>query len=240
MRVLVLGASGATGSLVVRQLISRNIQTRVLIRKSAFLPREITESRLVETVMGNVNELTNSEMNQLVQNCDAVISCLGHNISFRGLFGRPRYLVFDALHSICESAKQNTGKKVKLILMSTTAYTNKLSGEKNSWRESFIFSLLGFLLPPHRDNIKAADFLVRKTGKQDGKIEWIGVRPDTLIDEDKETPYAIYEHRIKSPIFNAGKTSRINVSHFIADLVTDEGLWRKWSYKTPVVYNEME
>lgn len=238
MRVLVLGASGTTGSLVVKQLISREIQTRILIRKSAIVQREITESPLVETVKGNINELDHSQMNRLVQNCDVVISCLGHNISFKGLFGKPRYLVRDALRSVCETAKKGTNEKVRLILMSTIAYTNKRAGEKNTLRESLILSLLMFLLPPHRDNVKAASFLIHEIGKKDEKIEWIAVRPDTLIDEDTVQPYEICRHRKRSFIFNAGTTSRINVSHFMAELITDEGLWKKWAFKTPAVYNK--
>lgn len=238
MKVLVLGASGATGSLVVRQLIRRNIETRILIRKSSRLAKEIKESSLVEIVKGNINELNSNEMEQLIQNCDVVISCLGHNITFKGLFGHPRYLVRDAVRSVCEATKKSSRGKVKLVLMSTTAYTNKLSGEKNSLGEKLIFSLLTLLLPPQRDNVKAADYLLRQIGKQDKKVEWIAVRPDTLIDEDKESSYIIKHCRVRSPIFNAGKTSRINVSHFMAELVTDEELWKKWLFKTPVIYNK--
>lgn len=238
MSVLVLGASGATGSLVVRQLIRRNIETKILIRKSARLAKEIKESNLVEIVKGNINELNSNEMESLLQNCDVVISCLGHNITFKGLFGHPRYLVRDAVRNVCEAAKKSSSGKVKLVLMSTTAYTNKLSGEKDSLGEKLIFSLLTLLLPPQRDNVKAADYLLRQIGKQDKKVEWIAVRPDTLIDEDKESAYIIKHHRVRSTIFNAGKTSRINVSHFMAELVTDEGLWKKWLFKTPVIYNK--
>jgi len=237
MRVLVLGASGATGSQVVRQFIKRNIEARILIRKTASLPKEITENPLVETVKGNINDFNPAEMGQLLRNCDVVISCLGHNITFKGLFGHPRYLVRDAVRSVCETIKNRTNQKVKLILMSTTAYTNKRFGERNKWRERIIFSLLMGLLPPHRDNVKAADFLNHEIGKKDKKIEWIGVRPDTLIDEEKESAYEISIHRVRSPIFNAGTTSRINVSHFMAELATDEELWKKWLFKTPVIYN---
>jgi hypothetical protein len=53
--------------------------------------------------------------------------------------------------------------------MSTTAYTNTLSGEKNSIGERIIISLLMFLLPPHRDNVKAANYLINEIGKQDEK-----------------------------------------------------------------------
>jgi nucleoside-diphosphate-sugar epimerase len=238
MRVLVLGASGATGSLVVRQLIRRKITTRILIRKSAVLPKEIIESQLIETVKGNINELDYSEMNHLVQNCNVVISCLGHNLSFKGMFGHPRYLVRDAIRSVCETVKKTANEKVKLILMSTTAFTNILSGEKSSIGERLIFSLLMFLLPPHRDNVKVANLLIHEIGKQNEKIEWVAIRPDTLIDNDVESSYEICKSPKRSPIFNAGETSRINVSHFMAELVTDEGLWKKWLFKTPVIYNE--
>lgn len=238
MRVLILGASGATGKLVVSQLIKRKILTRILIRENAIVPKEILENPLVETVIGNISEMDHSEVSNLVQNCNIIISCLGHNVSLKGMFGHPRYLVRDTIRMLCETVKNSTNEKVKIILMNTTAYTNTLSGEKNTIGERIIFSLLEILLPPHRDNVKAASFLVRRVGKNDEKIEWIAVRPDTLINSDLESPYDIYESPVRSPIFNAGKTSRINVSHFMAELVNDEALWRRWAYKTPVIYNK--
>jgi len=239
MKVLVLGASGATGKLVVSQLIKRNIETRILIRKSAVLPKEILENSLIEIVKGNINELDNTEMNNLVQNCNVFISCLGHNVSLKGMFGKPRYLVFDALRNLNESLKNSSNEKVKIILMSTTAYTNTLSKEKNSIGERFIFSLLEFLLPPHRDNIKTANYLINEIGKQNEKIEWVAVRPDTLINHEVESSYEIFDSPVRNPIFNAGKTSRINVSHFFAELVNDDKIWEKWLFKTPVIYNKL-
>jgi len=239
MKVLVLGASGATGKLVVSQLIKRNIETRILIRKSAVLPKEILENSLIEIVKGNINELDNTEMNNLVQNCNVFISCLGHNVSLKGMFGKPRYLVFDALRNLNESLKNSSNEKVKIILMSTTAYTNTLSKEKNSIGERIIFSLLEFLLPPHRDNIKTANYLINEIGKQNEKIEWVAVRLDTLINNEEESAYKVFESPVRSPIFNAGKTSRINVSHFFAELVNDDKIWEKWLFKTPVIYNKL-
>ena len=237
MKALVLGASGATGKLAVRQLIKRKIPTRILVRKTAVLPKEFLESSLVEVVTGNINELKDSEIDQLAQNCNVIISCLGHNISFKGMFGQPRYLVLDALRSVSETVRRNTDKRVKIILMNTTAYTNTSSGEKNSLGEKIIFALLMGLLPPHRDNIKAANFLVNEIGTQDEKIEWVAVRPDTLINDEQESSYEIFESPVRSPIFDAGKTSRINTSHFMAELATDDSLWKKWLFKTPVIYN---
>ena len=238
MKALVLGASGTTGKLVVKQLIERNISTRLLIRESAEFPQELFENHLVETVKGNINELDSFGMNNFVQSCEVLISCLGHNVSLKGLFGHPRYLVLEAIQSLNKAVRNNAKKKVKLILMSTTAYTNTLAGEKKSPGERIIFSLLYSLLPSHRDNANAANFLINGLGKQDEIIEWVAVRPDTLINNDVESDYEICESLLRSPLFNAGETSRINVSHFMAELVTDEELWRKWSFKTPVIYNK--
>jgi hypothetical protein len=158
--------------------------------------------------------------------------------TFKGMFGNPRNLVSDTIKNVCETAWKKADKKVKLILMSTTAYSNVAAGEKNSLIEGIVLSILKLLLPPHRDNIKAARYLQKEIGKEDEKIEWVAVRPDTLVNEDNESAYEVYKSPLRSPVFNAGKTSRINVSHFIVELLTIDSLWREWQFKTPVVYNK--
>lgn len=238
MRVLVIGASGATGTHVVRQLIKRQINTRILIRTSAALSKDIKESLLVEIVKGNINELDDSEMNNLIRDCNVVISCLGHNVTLKGLFGKPHYLVYDAIKRICETSKEIDGKKVKLILLSTTGYTNPLSKEKNALGEKIILSSLNLLLPPHRDNVKAANYLLTTINKEDKNIAWVAVRPDTLVNDEEESSYDVCESPVRSPIFNAGETSRINVGHFMAELATNESTWNDWQCKTPVIYNK--
>ncbi|MFN7253419.1 MAG: NAD(P)-binding oxidoreductase [Anaerobacillus sp.] len=238
MRVLVLGATGATGKLVVKQLIKRQINTRILIRKSAVLDKEIQENPLVEIVVGNIDEFNVSEIDSLIDENNVIISCLGHNVTLKGVFGKPRYLVFNAIKRISLSVKKQANKKVKLILMGTTGYTNSLMGETNSMGETIIHSLLKLLLPPHRDNLKAANYLITEIGNKDEKIEWVVVRPDSLVNHDEESSYEICQSPVRSPIFNAGKTSRINVSHFMTELVTVDKTWKDWQFKTPVIYNK--
>ena len=157
MKVLVLGASGATGKLVVMQLIKRQINIRVVVREGAILSAEILDNPLVEIERGNIAEFNDSEMISLLQDCNAIVSCLGHNITIRGIFGKPRNLVFDTIRNISEIVKEKADKKVKLILMSTTGYTNTITAEKNSLGERIILSILKLLLLPHRDNVKAAN-----------------------------------------------------------------------------------
>ena len=101
-----------------------------------------------------------------------------------------------------------------------------------------VTGLVRLLLPPQIDNEKAADFLRIKIGQSNNLIEWVAVRPDSLIDEDTITPYDVVPSPTRSAIFNAGKTSRVNVAHFMADLITNETLWTEWQGKMPVIYNE--
>ena len=64
------------------------------------------------------------------------------------------------------------------------------------------------------------------------------VRPDSLIDEIIVTDYEVFPSPTRSAIFNSGTTSRINVGHFMMDLVLDRDTWQRWKGKMPVIYNK--
>ncbi|MBN1188419.1 MAG: SDR family oxidoreductase [Dehalococcoidales bacterium] len=237
MKVLVLGGSGATGSLVIRQLLDRQIETRIIIRENAEIPPDLRDNPRLEILRGNISEMGDREIAGILKNCTAVVSCLGHNLTFKGLFGKPRNLVSGTVRRIHRILEEQPGDRVKLVLMNTTAFHNKYLNEKISIAERIILTLLFVLLPPHRDNVQAAAYLIEHTEKATDRMEWVTLRPDTLVNADEVSPYAVYESPVRSPIFNAGTTSRINVSHILAELITDEDLWSKWRYRTPVVYN---
>lgn len=236
MKVLVLGASGATGKLVVQQLIKKSINVRLIVRETAVIQNPIIENKNVEILKGNIHDFEIDRINELVKDCDSIICCLGHNITLKGIFGRPRKLVFNTVANMTESL-QSLDNNPKFILMSTTAYTNIKIGEVNTIGEKIIFSLLAMLLPPHKDNMLAANHFVNKLNSKTN-IEWVAVRPDSLFNEENFSEYEINNCKTRSPIFNPGKTSRINVSHFIVELLTNDQLWQEWKYKTPVIYNK--
>lgn len=237
MKTLVLGASGATGSKVVRELIERNVETRILVRDSSTLPQEVEESSLVEVFRGSVTEMSNSELEKILADCGTVISCLGHNISFSGLFMKPRNLVSSTLKRVCTILSKDKGRKSKVLLMNTTAYTNKKLGEKNGIAGSILLGVLHLLLPPHKDNMDAANYLMYELDKSVKNLEWVSVRPDSLIEEGEVTSYRVVDKLENDPVFAPGKTSRINVANFMAELITNSQLWNKWKYNTPVIYN---
>ncbi|MBI5476797.1 MAG: SDR family oxidoreductase [Ignavibacteriales bacterium] len=237
MKVLVLGSTGATGRLVVKQLINRNIKVKIVARKNNNELNELFKHELLETVVGNISEFDRNKNIDLINDCDAVVSCLGHNISVKGIYGKPRMLVASSIRNICEAIEASKKDKVKVILMNTTACRNREGEENYSFADRVVLSLLTILLPPHKDNVKAAEYLSSTIGKNNSKIEWTAVRPDTLINEEKVSKYEILESPKRSPVFDAGKTSRINVSHLMTELLLDEGLWNHWKYKMPVIYN---
>lgn len=236
MKALVLGASGATGKLVVRQLLKKNIQVRVVVRASAIIPNQISDDKSIEVIKGNINDFEIAKIKDIVKDCASVICCLGHNISFKGILGPPHKLVFNTVVKTIE-ALQSRELNPKFILMSTTAYTNRKIGEVNTFGEKIVFSLLKVLLPPHKDNMLAADHLVYKLGSKT-RVDWVAVRPDSLFDEENVSEYETHNNKIRSPIFNPGKTSRINVCNFMAELITNDKLWQEWKHKTPVIYNK--
>jgi len=235
---LVVGASGATGRLLVEQLLNRGQQVKIIVRSTNNLPDAVINHDHLTVIQASVLDLSDAEMAQHVSGCDAVASCLGHNMSFKGIYGQPRRLVTDAtrrLYSAIRVSKVDT--PVRFVLMNTTGNRNRDLPEPISFGQKIVIGLLRLLLPPHVDNEQAADYLRSIVGQNDSAIEWAAVRPDGLIDESEVSEYEIHPSPIRSAIFDAGKTSRINVAHFMAELITDDQLWNQWKGQMPVIYN---
>jgi len=239
MKILIVGASGATGKLLVEQLLNQGHHVKAIVRSPEKLPENLKNSDHLTVISASVLDLSDEEMTQHVIGYDAVASCLGHNINFKGIYGQPRRLVTDAAKRLCQAIKSNNPKKpVKYVLMNTTGNRNRDLDEPISFAQKSVIGLLRLLLPPHVDNEQAADFLRTSIGQNDKAIEWVAVRPDGLIDDVKVTDYEIHPSPTRSAIFDAGKVSRINVAHFMADLITDNKLWEKWKGQMPVIYSQ--
>jgi putative NADH-flavin reductase len=234
MKVLVLGATGQTGYHVVKQFLENSIQVKAIVRNAEKFKDNQSDKNL-KLFTENILDIEDKRLKEILADVDVVISCLGHNISLKGIFGKPHYLVTEAIKKIIDNSNDKHPKKI--ILMNTTACLNTKQKEKFTFGESIIMGIMRSLLPPQRDNERALKYLEEKLNGED-VFEWIAVRPDTLITQDQVTDYEIFESPQRSPIFNAGKTSRINVAHFIMKLVLNEELWNEWMYKMPVIYNK--
>jgi len=149
-------------------------------------------------------------MAKYLNGCQAVASCLGHNPTAAGMFGKPKTLVADAVRLICDSIENNSPTRaIKFVLMNTVVNRNRDLDEPVSFGHRIIIGILRLLLPPHTDNEEAADFLRVKVGKKNKNTQWVAVRPDTLIDRDEVSEYEIYPSPEAVPSLNPVKPAEL-------------------------------
>lgn len=152
-------------------------------------------------------------------------------------------MVRDSIKRVVKLISVQRSTPLKVVLMNSSGVRNKDQHEPISIPQHFVLALLRILLPPHRDNEQAANYLrtlkTSNTGSIKSKVQWVVVRPDTLIDQDKVSEYSLYPAPIRSAIFNSGKVSRINVAAVICTLLTDSTLWETWKGKMPLIYNKL-
>ena len=236
MVILVVGATGKTGRLLVEQLLGKNYKIRVIVRSPHKLPAEVLENPNTTVIGANVLDLTDEEMAEYVKDCDAVVSCLGHVTNIKGIFGKPRKLCTDATRRLCSAIEKNTPPKpTKFILMNTVGVQNPDLGEKRTWIERGLLTLLRHTVPPQKDNETAAKHLHSIVGKENKHVEWCIVRPDSLIDGEV-SPYDIKESPVTG-IFTGRPTTRSNVAQFMTELIENTELWSKWRFRRPVIMN---
>lgn len=237
--ILVAGATGKTGGPLVQQALAQGHDVRVIVRCRTRLPAAVLEHPKLTILEASILELSDGQLADSVKGCDAVVSCLGHVISFRGIFGAPRKLCTEAAQRLCQAIEANKpASPVRFILMNTVGVANSEQGERRTWSEKGVLTLLRWCIPPHVDNELAAQHLQGTVGSSNDYVQWCSVRPDTLID-DKVSSYDV----VASPVtglFSGRPTTRANVAHFMLQLVDNDDLWGTWKYKMPVIMNTVD
>lgn len=233
--VLLLGGTGRTGQRVLEQLVARGVHVRALVRSPGKLSTALRQNPGVDLVVADLLSLGEDDLRHTLRGCDAVLSCLGHVLSVRGVFGRPRDLVTRATARLCRGIEAlRPASPVKFVLMSSVSVNRPAGRDTRRGRlERAFLSLLRGLLPPARDNQQAADFLWRGVGTAHRCLQWVVVRPDSLLDGDV-SEYALHEGLVNS-IFAPARTHRANVAHFMCELITDPRAWDAWKGKFPVI-----
>ena len=236
MTTLIVGATGMTGQCLVEQLLDRNHEVRVIVRSSHKLSSAVLQNPNITVIETAVLDLTDQEMAEYVRGCDAVVSCLGHVMDFSGMFGEPKKLCTDASRRLCSAIEENKPPEpIKFILMNTVGVANPDMDEKRTWYERGLLFLLRHLLPPHRDNETAAEYLQQSIGKNNKHVEWCSVRPDSLIDAERSS-YDITESPVTG-ILTGRPTARANVAQFMVQLIEDAEHWGSWKFRMPVIMN---
>ena len=221
----------------MNQLLEKGHEVKAFARNITKFSTEIITHKKFDVIGTSVLDMSEEELENHTKGCDAIVSTLGHNLSFKGMFGNPRQLVTDSIKKLCKVSENTKNKHVKIILMNTVGCKNEDLKEKVSFFENCVFFLLRYLIPPHSDNENAANYLRTLIGQNHSNIEWVAVRPDSLINEKEISPYTTHSSPIHT-LFKPGKTSRINVAHFISELISNKKIWIEWKGKMPVIYNK--
>jgi len=235
-KVFLLGATGGIGSQVLKRLLDRGCKVTIIVRNTERLSTEMKDHpslTVIEEPSGHLS-LTDETFQKHVQ-CDAIVQCLGHNLSFKGLFGHPRRLCADTVKRLCDAVMVVAPRNpIKLIVINTEGVERPDGEDRKTLRrgccESCVLCFLKYCLPPHADNIDTSVYLHNEV-QNNPYVDFCAVRPTDLID-GLPTEFTVHE-TLQNGIFNSGTTLRSNVGEFMANLVTDSGVWNKWKNTYP-------
>lgn len=93
MKTFLTGATGATGRELAKMLVRRGHSLCLVVRDEKKLPDELRGHKAVTILESALLDLSDSKMLELLSDCDAAISCPGHRLSRKGMYGQPRRLV---------------------------------------------------------------------------------------------------------------------------------------------------
>lgn len=233
--VLLLGATGRTGQQALRQLLARGVRVRAIVRSAGRLPPDLAKDPGLELVEASLTALPDEDLRRHLRGCDAVISCLGHTISLAGVLGPPHDLVTRATARVCRAVRALAPPgPVKLVVMSSVSAHRGggLDARRGVLERAFLWLLRG-ALPPARDNQRAAGFLLEEIGPDDPAVQWVVVRPDTLLPGEV-SPYTLHAELVNG-VFSPGHTRMASVAHFMCELVTNPETWAAWRSRWPVI-----
>lgn len=233
--VLLVGGTGRTGRQVLQQLLGRGIPVCAIVRSPDKLPPVVATDPRLTVVTTDLLSMRDDEFQAHVHGRTAVVSCLGHVLDLRGTFGPPRDLVTQATERLCVAigAHQPT-PSVRLILMTSVSVNDPRGPDthRGPGQRAALVALRG-VVPPARDNQRAADFLRVRVGTADPFVEWVVVRPDSLVEGDIGQ-YTLHDG-IVSSLVRPDQTTMANIGHFICELVTDLSTWENWRGQMPVI-----
>ena len=131
MPTLIIGASGATGKRLVQQLLDDNHSVRAIVRRGGQVPAHAN----LEEIIGEVGALSVEALQEHVKGCGAVVSCLGHNLTFKGIYRDDHLLVTNAVGKLCAAVAANEPPAhVKYVLMNTVGNRNMdPEGTRSVW-----------------------------------------------------------------------------------------------------------
>ncbi|KAJ7475146.1 hypothetical protein B0H11DRAFT_1914173 [Mycena galericulata] len=221
MRVIVLGATGPSGILVVKEYFKVYPAGTVVIyaRSPSKLPADITANPAVTIVQGELTDTAalSSAFEIDGLKVDAVLSTVGP------AFGHPSTLPLTAAHKTIISVMANQGCK-RLITLST------VSAEDDRDKFSLTVAILVFIVwvierNAYKDIVAYSKLVEEECGRRD--IDWTLVRVPSLNSRPEQNAVAGYR--------GDGKTGVFLSRYALAEFYVREIESKRWSCKAPAL-----
>ena len=206
--ILILGATGHLGKVLVKKLVASNCNVTALVRTPEKLDKSFTSIKIIKGSPTNENDVSKS-----LENIDVVISVLGHGF-------RTNYPIqektLSSLIPLMEKKKINR-------LITITGEALMVSTDKQSLRASITSSILN-MIDPYRMN----DAIDQQNLIEKSSLNWTVVRTPVHSDKGPEKAKSVGMNH--PPIWQT--INRIAVCNFIIDCIKTN----KWVRQSPIIY----
>jgi uncharacterized protein YbjT (DUF2867 family) len=206
-KILVLGATGGTGRLIVSQAVARGYDVTVLVRSA----EKASGLKGAKLIVGDARD--EKVLRQALKGRDAVVSALGTPASpFREVT-----LLSTATRALTNAMQI---EQVSRLVCITGMGAGNSVGHGGFLFDTLIFPLLLRKVYADKDRQEA---IVRDSG-----LDWVLVRPSVLNNKSgRETIRALTD----LSDFHGGSISREDVARFVLDQVRDDA----WLHRTPLI-----
>jgi putative NADH-flavin reductase len=205
VKILIIGATGATGRVLMREALEQGHQVTALARNPSALAPEDYRPRVLQG-----NALDASEVQAAVAGQDAVLSALGTRST------RPTTLFSHSTHNLISAMNKHGVRRLVCI-------TGIGAGESKG-HVGFLYDRI--MLPFVVKNIYEDKNRQEEAIKQ-SDLEWVIVRPARLTDEPAKGEYRVY----LGGSYTAKTISRADVAAFMLAQLTED----TYVHKMPVI-----
>jgi len=207
MKLLVLGATGGTGRLIVRDALEKGHSVVALARSKASAP-DLLGADIIE---GDARDA--SALMRALDGCDAVVSSLGTGVS---LFSEVTLLT-EATHALIPAMKRSGVRR--LVCISALGVGNSRG------HGGFVFDRLFMpLLLRHAYKDKGR----QEAAIRASSLDWVIVRPAMLTNDPAR---GSLKAMVDLAGVNGGKIARADVARFVVEQLATN----TWLKQTPVL-----
>jgi len=214
-RILLLGATGRTGGLILDYALSKNLEVVVLARR-----QDAIRIRSDQLTVINGSPLNLDEVRKSMIGCDAVISALNNNRASDMPWAKPlspTHLLADSIKNCVIAMKENDVRRIAVLSASGAGESAKYLPFLMRWIVTHTNLAIS-----HRDH-DAQEAVLQASG-----LDWTAARAVALSNNDK---HKLLVTSYKNDPKPAWFISRGNVARFLVDCLDQP----KFFGKTPVV-----